>query len=229
MEEQKPNIIILTIHQPSLSLPTIKMVTEAGIIGKIGLNAHGVGVCFNAIRVAGLDASRMPVHLGLRMALESSSTMEAVESIEEVGMASSAHMLIADENEAIGLEFTSATFGRISVDGKGRVVHSNHLLKEHKGAYEPLWLKDTLVRVQRMGELTEKFDLSEGEISMRNIQTLFEDESGFPYSICRAQMEKSTSATLFNIVMELKNGERKAIVRFGRPTEVEELVELTFD
>lgn len=35
MEQQKENLIILTIEQAEK--PTIKMVTEAGLIGKIGM------------------------------------------------------------------------------------------------------------------------------------------------------------------------------------------------
>lgn len=41
MEAQKKNPIVLTITQAEK--PTIKMVTEAGLIGKIGLNSAGVG------------------------------------------------------------------------------------------------------------------------------------------------------------------------------------------
>ena len=61
MEEQSPNLLLLTIIQPDK--PTIKMVTEAGIIGKIGLNSAGVGVCLNAIRIPGLDKNRIPCTL----------------------------------------------------------------------------------------------------------------------------------------------------------------------
>ena len=70
MLEQKPNLILLHITQTRK--PTIKMVTEAGIIGKIGLNSAGVGVCLNAVQAYGMDPTRMPVHLGLRSVLESS-------------------------------------------------------------------------------------------------------------------------------------------------------------
>ncbi|KAI7562004.1 hypothetical protein KC343_g8394, partial [Hortaea werneckii] len=41
MEEQKAHLIVLEIEQHGK--PTIKMVTEAGLIGKIGLNSAGVG------------------------------------------------------------------------------------------------------------------------------------------------------------------------------------------
>ena len=39
MEEQKSNIVLVCIEQPGL--PSIKMLAEAGLIGKIGLNSSG--------------------------------------------------------------------------------------------------------------------------------------------------------------------------------------------
>lgn len=103
MERQKENLIILTIEQASK--PTIKMVTEAGIIGKIGLNSMGVGVCLNAIRAKGMDYTRLPCHLGLRMVLESKSREEAVARLENYGIASACHMLIADPTGGVGVEW----------------------------------------------------------------------------------------------------------------------------
>jgi isopenicillin-N N-acyltransferase-like protein len=167
----------------------------------------------------------MPVHLGLRMVLECESAKEAVEKLEQVGMASSAHMLIADaSSEAVGLEFTSSTFARLVVDDRGRIAHSNHLLAEHKGAIEPKWLEDSPKRVNQMDQLAKRMD---GEVGWKEFSSLFEDQEGFPSSICRAQTGDSTIATLFNIVMDLKA--KKGVVRIGRPTEVEETLELNFD
>ncbi|KAF4629537.1 hypothetical protein G7Y89_g8605 [Cudoniella acicularis] len=214
--EQKENLIGLTIFQESL--PTIKIITEAGIIGKIGLNSAGVGVCFNAIRARGLSITRMPVHLGLRTVLESTSTTQAIEKLEAAGMASSAHMLIADcSGEAIGLEFTSSTFAKIKKDGKGRIVHSNHMLREHEGFVAPVWMEDSPVRIERMSYLTEEFEGK--EVEWGNFSALFEDESGYPEAICRAREGKSEAATLFNIVIDLR--EKKAVVKIGRPRRVQ--------
>lgn len=199
------------------------MVTEAGILGKIGFNSYGVGVCLNAIRTHGMDPSHIPVHLGLRMVLESVSASEAIDKLESVGMASSAHMLIADTTTATGLEFTSATFGKLTIDTKGRVIHANHLLLPHPNVQDTLWLKDSSARVATMERNTSAI---REPLSWSFFSQLFEDETGYPGSICRAQVGPSHSATLFNIVMELK--EKKAVVRMGRPTQVEETFELSF-
>ncbi|KAF2995530.1 hypothetical protein E8E13_002278 [Curvularia kusanoi] len=219
MTEQKQNLIITKITQPRK--PTILQVTEAGIIGKIGFNSAGVGTCFNAIRVHGADPARLPAHFGLRMALESSSVLDAVNQLESCGMASSAHILLADPATALGLEFTKSTFAHCEPDAEGRVVHANHLLKEHPGEVDTVWLKDSLQRVPTMARNAEMLG---DEPGWEAVSALFEDEQNAPGSICRTQTKETGSATLFNIVMDLRS--RRAVVRLGRPTETEEVVEL---
>jgi isopenicillin-N N-acyltransferase-like protein len=221
MEEQKPNLIHLTIVQGVL--PTIKMITEAGMIGKIGFNSSGVGVCFNAIRARGMDETRLPVHLGLRVALESTSATEAVQKLGKIGLASSAHILIGDVTTATGLEFTSTTYAQLPVDANGRVIHSNHLLLPHPGVYESPWLGDSPVRIAVMEKNTTAVTEA---LSWPVFSRLFEDETNYPAAICRAQEGSSTSATLFNIVMELR--EKKAVIKMGRPIDPDETVELGF-
>lgn len=219
MTEQKQNLIITKITQENK--PTIVQVTEAGIIGKIGFNSAGVGVAFNAIKVQGVDATHLPAHFGLRMALESDSVDDAVQKLESYGMASSAHILIADTNTSLGLEFTKSTFAHCEPDAAGRVVHSNHLLREHPGETDTVWLKDSLTRVNTMAD---NAGLLGDEPSWDEVSKLFEDEQNAPGAICRIETEETGSATLFNIVMDLRS--KKAVVRLGRPTEVEEVVEL---
>jgi isopenicillin-N N-acyltransferase-like protein len=227
MQEQKPNVIILSIYQDSL--PTIKMVTEAGILGKIGFNSAGVGVCFNAIRAKGLDTSRMPVHLGLRTVLESSSARDAIEKLEAAGMAASAHMLIGDRTgDATGLEFTSSTFAKLPVNQGGQIVHSNHLLAKHAGFRGPVggtWSEDSPARVEQMTALVE--GIGPKQPTWGDFSRVFEDQKGYPAAICRAQEGVSTSATLFNIVMDLKAC--KGVVKMGRPCDVEEVIGLSFE
>ncbi|KAH5398335.1 hypothetical protein HBI67_215500 [Parastagonospora nodorum] len=219
MTQQKENIIITKITQTDK--PTIIQVTEAGIIGKIGFNDAGVGTLLNAIKVQGVNSARMPVHFGLRMALESASVDEAVGRLERYGMASSAHILLADPQKSLGLEFTKSTFAHCMPDSGGRVVHTNHLLLDHPSEKDTVWINDSLSRAQTMGENAGR--LGSGA-AWEEVGGLFEDEQNAPGAICRTETEVTGSATLFNIVMDLKA--KRAVVRLGRPTEVEERVEL---
>ncbi|KAL3476201.1 acyl-coenzyme A:6-aminopenicillanic acid acyl-transferase-domain-containing protein [Aspergillus californicus] len=214
---QKENLVILEIQHPPK--PTIRMVTEAGIIGKIGFNSAGVGVCLNAIRVKGVDQTQLPVHLGLRMALEAISANEALESLQQWGIASSAHILIADSEQALGCEFTATTTAVMHADNHGRVIHTNHLLLAHPGVVDTIWLKDSPFRVERMRELS---DAVEEGLTWEGFSSLFEDRENAPGAICRT----AESQTLFNIVMDLKGG--RVVVRLGLPSEPEEVLELGF-
>jgi isopenicillin-N N-acyltransferase-like protein len=224
MSAQKENLIVTKITQPGK--PTIQQITEAGIIGKIGFNSAGVGTCLNAIRVHGVDPTRMPVHFGLRMALESNSAIEAVEKLEGYGMASSAHILIADPSTAVSLEFTKSTFARCAPDSSHRLVHANHMLLHHSGEVDTIWLKDSLARVETMAENCAKLGKDSHEPSWEEVNRLFEDEQNYPTAICRDETAVSGSGTLFNIVMDLKSN--RAVIRIGRPVSVDDTVKLSF-
>ncbi|KAL4963622.1 putative acyl-CoA:6-aminopenicillanic-acid-acyltransferase [Aspergillus stella-maris] len=217
---QKQNLIILDIDQ--VSKPSIKMVTEAGIIGKIGFNSSGVGVCLNAIRAKGVDTNKLPVHLALRMALDSSSAREGVDILKEkYGVASPAHILIADSTESMGCEFTSTTSAVITADERGRVIHSNHLLLPHPGVHDTAWLADSPFRIQRVVKLTDEI-LSIWEPSFEAVAGIFRDRANAPAAICR----NGEFETLFNIVMDLKA--RKAMVVLGMPDSGEGALGLGF-
>ncbi len=215
---QAEHLILLNITQPEI--PQIQMVTEAGLIGKIGFNAAGVGVCFNAIRSAGVDTSRMPVHLGLRSALECTSAKAAVAAIQEHGMAAAASILIADKSTCVCVEFTSKTVIVLPADMHGRVYHSNHLLGEH-GASEPHRSVDTTDRFARIKELAGPLSPSS---TLAQFYEIFKDEQGYPAAICRASYSVRENASLFTIAMDLSM--RCAIVTKGRPCAPEETYQL---
>ena len=72
------------------------MMTQAGLTGKIGLNGAVVGVTLSAIKSAGVDFGKLPCHLALWTALNSSRADEAVKVLMREGVASSCHITVAD-------------------------------------------------------------------------------------------------------------------------------------
>jgi isopenicillin-N N-acyltransferase-like protein len=225
--KQKPNLIILRVQPkgiPDADLPAFQMITEAGIIGKIGFNEHGVGCLLNGIRAQGVDPQRMPIHFALRTILESTSKSEALEKIKSIGLAGSSHILLGDATGPTGLECTSIGFQEIPADKLGRVVHANNLILKHEGVFEPLWLEDSPKRTARMQELaTEEVGKKAG---FDSILELFKDEQGSPAAINRRQHGNNDSNTLFNVVYDLTN--KKGVVSMGRPTEIEEQITIGF-
>lgn len=243
MSEQGPNLIICHINPTKgkeqegspQQLPRIAMVTEAGIIGKIGFNSSGVGCCLNAIRARGIARSKLPVHFALRTVLESSSRDDAVAELRKVGVAGSAHILIADgEVGSVGLECTPLGIKEVGMDGWRRVLHTNHLILEHEGVDEPPWLEDSPRRLERVQKLADGLlgGASGGEglvegLSIERLKEVFRDEEDYPCSINRRQEGECKTQTLFNIIMRLDK--REAVVKIGRPSEGGEEVLLRTD
>ncbi|EXJ90504.1 hypothetical protein A1O1_03607 [Capronia coronata CBS 617.96] len=216
--EQTPNMVALRIEQPPK--PTIHMMTEGGIIGKIGLNSAGVGVTLNAIMAPGVSYDKLPCHLALRTVLNSTSREEAETILRRVGVASACHITIADASTGgIGLECTALDIVEMPMDQNGTCTHSNHLVKQHK-VEDKLFLQDSPFRLNRIQELMNGID----KPSVEKLSEILKDEKNYPTAICRALGEKSTSETLFSIVMDLTQG--FAQVKMGRPTEDGEVFEL---
>ncbi|KAI1388169.1 AAT-domain-containing protein [Hypoxylon trugodes] len=220
--EQSPNLIICHISRPGTDIPDIAMVTEAGIIGKIGFNSKGVGCCLNAIRCRGLDKSKLPIHFALRAVLESKSREEAVKRVKSSGVAGGGHILVGDATGSTGLECTNLWVKELPVDNQGRVCHTNHLVLESSDIDEPPWLEDSTLRLARIKELTS-------HIAHPTVDTVFEifkDTKGYPTSINRKQESYGKPETLFTIIMNLTN--KIAHITLGRPTEYSEHILLAF-
>lgn len=222
MIEQRDNLIICHISQPGTGIPDISQVTEGGIIGKIGLNANGVGSLLNAIRCRGVDPTKLPIHFALRTVLESGSRKEAVAKIESVGVAGSGHILIGDPIGSTGLECTYKWVKELPTNEEGVLCHTNHLLREHDDVEEPPWLEDSPSRLRRVQDLSSNIQ----KPTRDDVFGLFKDEEGCPASINRKRSEARSVETLFNIVMDLTT--KNATVTLGRPTEPTRQITLAF-
>ncbi|KAL9118451.1 MAG: hypothetical protein Q9187_005003 [Circinaria calcarea] len=211
-QEQAPNLIRLKIQQQSK--PTIDMVTEAGIIGKIGLNSAGVGVCLNAIRARGVDFTKLPCHLALRACLESSSRSEAVEALNKAGVASACHILVADPTGGVGLECSHLDIINILMSSQNVVTHTNHFVNVHANVQESHHLPDSPFRLQRIDQLIRS---CKQDPDIDDVALLLQDEENYPTAINRGPTDDSTLTTLFTIVMNLEK--KIAHITLGRPTE----------
>lgn len=221
--EQTDSLFICHVSPSDLSRPKFVMVTEGGIIGKIGFNSEGVGVCMNAIRARGLIRSKLPVHLAMRSILESTSRQAATDRLESTGVAGSVHLLIADQTGSMGLECTSFGIKQIPMDQEGKVVHANHLVLEHPEVDEPPWLEDSPVRTARMDQMLSK--KLKSSPNFEELFELFKDEQGYPAAINRCQIDGCETQTLFTIMMNL--AKKSATVTFGRPSIVSERIQLS--
>ncbi|KAE8354132.1 hypothetical protein BDV28DRAFT_156432 [Aspergillus coremiiformis] len=92
--------------------PRIYLVTEGGIVGKIGCNNAGV-----------------PIHVPLCLCLESTSVAGALQTVSSLGVASSQHILIADSTTSLSLELSPLGDMHLKEDECGIVTHTNHSIE----------------------------------------------------------------------------------------------------
>ncbi|KAI9830719.1 MAG: hypothetical protein M1819_005383 [Sarea resinae] len=216
-DAQQDNLIALHIQRASK--PSISQITEAGIIGKIGINSAGVGVCLNAIRARGVRFTSLPAHLALRVALDSSTRAEAVSALEKAGVATAFNILVADATGATSLECSAVDLIKLDMDN-GRIAHSNHFLAEHAdNAVDTIFMKDSYSRMDRVAKLINDAASAgpspSARTAMIRVEQILKDEDGFPTSISRKSSPGNPSSTLFSIVTDLCS--RVAVVKIGRP------------
>jgi len=206
----KDNCVLMSIEQCGKA--KIWMVTEAGIVGKIGFNSYSVGTTLNAIRAKAMDSSKLPIHVILRLFLQSTSTKHAISQLEALGgIASSCHILLADLEGPQSLELSPGGHVSIAPNDRGIVCHSNHFIENRYVNESTSWLKGSPIRLQRIRELTEELADS-GKIVNGNVlrEKVFSDRFNAPQSICcqedPARPIETRSSTLFCIVMRFVKG-----------------------
>ena len=194
---------IVLIRRPQ-GLPAHINVTQAGLIGYIGMNDRGVGLCLNALP-APSRRTGVPHYFLVRTILEQSSRdgiLAAIEPIERVIPASI--MLTTPEGPA-NLEITLDAVHVETAAAGAAVAHTNHcqhpaLQPVNRGFPE---LIQSYARKQRIDELAAP--AASGLGLREQVQTALRDHQGYPQSICRHVNDDPKHGfwqTVFSVVME---------------------------
>ncbi|KAJ7479347.1 acyl-coenzyme A:6-aminopenicillanic acid acyl-transferase-domain-containing protein [Mycena galericulata] len=204
------NLAMMSIDQPGH--PKIYMIAEAGIVGKIGFNSASVGVCLNAIRAHPTDATKLPIHVALRLCLESTSVQNAIDHITSLGgVASSQHILIADQSGALAMELSPLGNTYIPPNKHGYITHTNHFIANKSAVTEPHWPGvGSHERLARIDELMNGLQVEVGDrdVEIRDTlrQRIFSDTFNSPAAICCTENPikpiETRSRTLFCIAMK---------------------------
>lgn len=198
--------------------PRIRMMGEAGIMAKFGINDAGLGLCMNAIRCGTVAKSQLPVHLAMRRVLECQSLDEALDMLKSKGIASCANLMIADKGgKIVTVECTPKGVAPIFPEpGAWMVFHTNHLwssnvpkgIRDHPSA-------NSFSRLERIKVLSKGL-----EGSFDRIRAWLSDEEGTPVSICRSRPPNTVGVermeTLATVIMDLES--RRLEVSFGKPS-----------
>jgi isopenicillin-N N-acyltransferase-like protein len=113
---------------------TVKLFTEFGMLGKIGVNSAGLGLHFNILHHAS-DNGRagVPVHAIARRILEEATTVEEAIALARTARVSASTVLTVfsrtdDALRAASIEMSSARTAVVVPGEDGWITHTNHFL-----------------------------------------------------------------------------------------------------
>ncbi len=195
--------------------PAILMMSEPGIIGKIGLNSEGVGVCLNFLN-SGQICKGVPVHIILRSILESPDLKKATKLIEPVKEGKSANILIGDAHgEYIDFEFANQQVYQSQDDSKV-FLHTNHYLKNKELNSDLEKLASSLARYEQALQMIPTVK----ESSLDDMKRILLDQTMSNLPICRPYVpdpDIGNVGTVCTIIMDLTS--LKMHITLGNPLE----------
>jgi isopenicillin-N N-acyltransferase-like protein len=163
--------------------PDLLTLTEAGIVGKIGINAAGLAMCINLLRSdSDSGGPAAPMHIILRRVLEACHNVdEAIALIDNTPRCTSCNHMLADRSGAMAdVEATPA--GRwVHRPEHGILTHTNHCTNPVLAAQDRYIREypETRERDSRMQMLAKSHPIAENEL-----RAMFADHATSPYSIC---------------------------------------------
>jgi len=209
------NFVIMEICFPSGH--KILQLTEAGIIGKIGLNNHGLGVTLNILWVKDQPLTGVPIHILLRALLESQTLEEARNVVYRSENGKASNIIVTHTGSAFNVEFfgEETIFYDICEDAYS---HTNHYIHSNKSL--SIDETDQESSITRHTQAIEEFNKLE-HFSTQQMISILSDNSCGENSILASfkpssQIEMGFSGTLATIVMDLENRSMK--VRKGNPS-----------
>ena len=195
----------------------ISMITEPGIIGKIGMNNAGLGVCLNILTL-GKVLDGLPVHIILRAILDCTSINQVNALLARFSEGKASNIIVADaKGNGFDIEFCGDHHHRIEPDSDA-LIHTNHYLAENINSPQDEYFYSSFTRYQTASQFL-------AEDRSRNVETmcqLLSDESDQAFPIFRDFVPDESVhelGTVCSIVMDLET--QKIRVRKGKSTDTE--------
>ncbi len=219
----KPHLVgstvLLEIEQEKR--PNIVTLTEAGIVGKIGLNSAGLAVCLNILKCP-IGMVGVPIHVLTRGLLNCERMGDGIQKILSQDRGSTNNCVMAHRDGAV-IDFEMAPKEWDFIYPEDDVlVHTNHFTSER---LKPLdtnvaQYPDTLVR---FGRARQKIRAKRGKIGVEDFKEILRDHLNHPSSICRHPDERlpemERAQTVASIIMNLSR--REVHIAAGPPCENE--------
>jgi len=117
--------------------PDALVFSTAGMLGLMGVNAAGVGVCVNSLPQLPSAPEGLPVAFVLRCLLQARSLAAAADLVQTLPHATNQHYLIAEPGAARSFEASAAGVTEYHPPEPARIFHTNHPLAAATTIDEP--------------------------------------------------------------------------------------------
>ncbi len=211
--------VLLEIEQEGK--PNVVTLTEAGVVGKIGLNSAGLAVCLNILK-SPVGQVGVPIHILLRGILNCDRFGDAIGKIARADRGSANNCLVAHgDGAAMDFELAPQALDFLYPE-RGVLVHTNHFTVERLKPLDAAIgeFPDSLLRLERAKQKVMK---RSGQISLDDLKEVLQDHFNYPDAICRhpdqRDPEPERSQTIVSILMNLKT--KEVHISHGPPCENE--------
>ena len=200
---QKNNSIILKLTLDNNS--KICMVTEAGIIGRMGFNSNGIGYCGNTLKNDDVGF-KLPLHIVKRLILEQRSLSDVRNVIHHYGVASSFNILAGSHNE--GFCDFEVDYRQITelAPKNGLLLHTNNFISPHLNVdnkYTKYQKEESVLRYQSLEKSLSRLI----KISVNDIRKALAQHTNHPYGVCTHADENTPAeqqwATICSLIINL--------------------------
>jgi hypothetical protein len=206
----------LVQHASCDGRPGAVIVTIAGMLGLLGVNDAGVGVCVNSIPQVPSAAEGVPVAFVVRHLLEARSAAEASDRCRRLPHASNQHYLIADASLIVSLEASSEEVVELPLPAPDRALHTNHPLA--RGARYPEGEENSVARLRSLDRR-----LGHGSPVLADLQGALASCDDERHPVCRLRTDElgPTSFTTASMISALhgKAAPVEGWVSFGPPSQ----------
>jgi isopenicillin-N N-acyltransferase like protein len=164
--------------------PTMLGFSWPGLVGYVGLNSAGVGVCVNQLVSPGWRVG-VPAYFVSRRLLEQDSAPACREVLAGVERGSSPNWLVADSTGSI-VDFETTALRHVALEPTESVfAHTNHYLDPDLATEDRLEeeLPDSPARRSQLAALLNTYAVD--GVDVAGFERSLQDHQGFPQSICR--------------------------------------------
>ncbi len=161
--------------------PGVLVFTTAGMIGLMGVNDAGVGVCVNSLPQLPAAPEGVPVAFVIRRLLQTRSVSEAAALVQRMPHATNQHYVIAEPGAVRSFEASATGVVEYRAPDPSRVLHTNHPLGERQG--EPEAPEERTNSVARLTSLVNR--LGDGCPGIEDIQAALSSRDDPQNPVCR--------------------------------------------